>query len=89
MALNIVSTDAASIKTLGGMDITGKTIYTNTEDVTIDENTGVRSAAFEIDGGLVVRKKNINKIINSNTLIHDYVFSIYALRRQIFRSGNY
>ena len=57
VALNIVSTNAASIKTLGGMDITGQTIYTNTTDVTIDENTGVRSAAFEIDGGLVVRKK--------------------------------
>jgi hypothetical protein len=57
VALNIVSTNASSIRTLGGMDITGQTIYTNTTDVTIDENTGVRSAAFEIDGGLVIRKK--------------------------------
>ena len=57
IALNIVSTHAASIKTLGGMDITGKTVYTNTDDVTIDESTGLRSAAFEVNGGLVVRKK--------------------------------
>jgi len=57
VALNIVSTDSASIKTLGGMDITGKTIYSNTDDVTIDTNTGERSAAFEVNGGLVVRKK--------------------------------
>jgi len=57
VALQITSTNANSILTLGGMNVTGATQYTNTDDVVIDPATRERSGAFEIDGGLVVRKK--------------------------------
>ena len=57
VALNITSTNASSISTLGGMNITGATIYSNTDDVFTDPDTRATSAAVDFSGGVVVRKK--------------------------------
>ena len=57
LALNITSTDSNSIYTLGGMNITGATVYSNEDDVVIDPDTLITTAALDVTGGLIVRKK--------------------------------
>jgi len=57
IALNITSTSESSISTLGGMNITGATIYSNTDDVFTDPDTRASSAAVDFAGGVIVRKK--------------------------------
>ena len=52
VALNITSTSGSSINTLGGMNITGATVYSNTDDVFTDPDTRATSAAVDFSGGV-------------------------------------